>query len=88
MAAPDENTRAGEDDEVEEMEPGGSDEDEMEEEGEGKEGEESKVFVPGVQPLQPGEELEMDRSAYRMYHECQTGGPVQIQASINMYPVY
>uniref|UniRef100_A0A673AVV3 Glutamate-rich WD repeat containing 1 n=1 Tax=Sphaeramia orbicularis TaxID=375764 RepID=A0A673AVV3_9TELE len=34
-----------------------------------------KVYVPGMEPLQPGEELEMDRSAYRMYHECQTGAP-------------
>lgn len=57
---------------MEEMEGGGSDEDEMEEEG--KDGEqETQVYVPGKQPLQPGEELEMDRSAYRMYHECQTG---------------
>uniref|UniRef100_A0A8C5DDR3 Glutamate-rich WD repeat-containing protein 1 n=1 Tax=Gouania willdenowi TaxID=441366 RepID=A0A8C5DDR3_GOUWI len=43
----------------------------MEEEGE----RENKVYVPGIEPLQPGEELEMDRSAYRMYHECQTGAP-------------
>ncbi|KAB5587013.1 hypothetical protein PHYPO_G00008070 [Pangasianodon hypophthalmus] len=75
MAAPDENTLLREDEEVEEMEAGDSDEDEMEEEGHGEEGGESKVYVPGVQPLQPGEELEMDRSAYRMYHECQTGAP-------------
>uniref|UniRef100_A0A8D3E4U4 Glutamate-rich WD repeat-containing protein 1 n=1 Tax=Scophthalmus maximus TaxID=52904 RepID=A0A8D3E4U4_SCOMX len=46
----------------------------MEEEGAGGEGE-KKVYVPGIEPLQPGEELEMDRSAYRMYHECQTGAP-------------
>lgn len=45
---------------------------EMEEEGAGGE-EEKKVYVPGIEPLRPGEELEMDRSAYRMYHECQTG---------------
>lgn len=47
---------------------------EMEEGGDGGE-EEKKVYVPGIEPLKPGEELEMDRSAYRMYHECQTGAP-------------
>lgn len=72
MSAPGEDTLPNEDGEMEEMEGGGSDEDEMEEEG--KDGEqETQVYVPGKQPLQPGEELEMDRSAYRMYHECQTG---------------
>ncbi|XP_068613251.1 glutamate-rich WD repeat-containing protein 1 [Brachionichthys hirsutus] len=44
---------------------------EMEEEG----AEERKVYIPGIEPLQPGEELDMDRSAYRMYHECKTGAP-------------
>lgn len=73
MAAPEENTLLRKDEEVEEMDAGDSDEDEMEEEGQADEGGESKVYVPGVQPLQPGEELEMDHSAYRMYHECQTG---------------
>ena len=61
--------------EIEEMEEAGSDDDEgvgIEEEGAGGEGQ-RKVYVPGIEPLQPGEELEMDRSAYRMYHECQTG---------------
>lgn len=72
MAAPDENTLPRKDEEEEEMEESDSDGDDMEEEGKA-EGGESKVYVPGVQPLQPGEELEMDRSAYRMYHECQTG---------------
>lgn len=85
MAAPDENTLLREDNEVEEMEAGDSDEDDMEEEEKGVDDLESKVYVPGVQPLQPGEELEMDRSAYRMYHECQTGRSVQIQARINIY---
>ncbi|KAM9488739.1 glutamate-rich WD repeat-containing protein 1 [Clarias gariepinus] len=75
MAAPDENTLPREDEEVEEMEASDSDEDGMEEEGQGEEGAETKVFVPGVEQLQPGEELEMDRSAYRVYHECQTGAP-------------
>ncbi|XP_027003964.2 glutamate-rich WD repeat-containing protein 1 [Tachysurus fulvidraco] len=75
MAAPEENTLPREDEEIEEMEAGDSDEDEMEEEGQEEEAGESEVYVPGVKPLQPGEELEMDRSAYRMYHECQTGAP-------------
>ncbi|KAA0703105.1 Glutamate-rich WD repeat-containing protein 1 [Triplophysa tibetana] len=74
MSAADENTLPQEDDEFEEMEASGSDEDTMEEEGP-NEGSESKVYIPGLQPLQPGEELEMDHSAYRMYHECQTGSP-------------
>ncbi|XP_039885849.1 glutamate-rich WD repeat-containing protein 1 [Simochromis diagramma] len=75
MSAPGEH--AVEENEMEEMDEAGSDEDEgvdMEEEGaEGEE--EKKVYVPGIEPLEPGEELEMDRSAYRMYHECQTGAP-------------
>ncbi|XP_055066464.1 glutamate-rich WD repeat-containing protein 1 [Misgurnus anguillicaudatus] len=74
MSAADENTLPQEDDGFEEMEASGSDEDDME--GEGENGEsETKVYIPGLEPLQPGEELEMDRSAYRMYHECQTGSP-------------
>ncbi|XP_060726503.1 glutamate-rich WD repeat-containing protein 1 [Tachysurus vachellii] len=75
MAAPEEDTLPREDEEIEEMEAGDSDEDEMEEEDQEEEAGESEVYVPGVKPLQPGEELEMDRSAYRMYHECQTGAP-------------
>ena len=60
-------------DEVDDMDDEGSnsDEDEMEVKQESKG--DDKVYVPGVQPLKPGEELEMDQSAYRMYHECQTG---------------
>lgn len=75
MSARDEDTFAEEGAEMEEMEGGGSDDDEgVEMEAEGADGEgEKKVYVPGMEPLQPGEELEMDRSAYRMYHECQTG---------------
>lgn len=72
MSAPDEDTFA---EERGEMDEAGSDDDdgeEMEEEGADEE-REKKVYVPGIEPLQPGEELEMDRSAYRMYHECQTG---------------
>lgn len=73
MSAPGEH--AVEENEMEEMDEAGSDEDEgVEMEEEGAEGEEEKkVYVPGIEPLEPGEELEMDRSAYRMYHECQTG---------------
>ena len=72
MSAPEEDTFPNEDGDMEEMEAGGSVDDGMGDEG--KPGEdEGKVYVPGVEPLQPGEELEMDRSAYRMYHECQTG---------------
>lgn len=56
------------------MDEAGSDEEEVDEEEMQEEGEvEKKVYVPGIEPLQPGEKLEMDRSAYRMYHECQTG---------------
>ena len=75
MSAPDEDTFAEEGGEMEEMDEAGSDEDEgveMEEDGADGEGQ-KKVYVPGIEPLKPGEELEMDRSAYRMYHECQTG---------------
>ncbi|XP_030639813.1 glutamate-rich WD repeat-containing protein 1 [Chanos chanos] len=74
MSAPGEDTFPQPEDDVEEMEASGSDEDEMEEDKPGGEGE-SKVYVPGLDPIKPGEELEMDRSAYRMYHECQTGAP-------------
>lgn len=75
MSARDEDTFAEEEGEMEEMDEAGSDDDEgveMEEERAGGEGGD-KVYVPGIEPLQPGVELEMDRSAYRMYHECQTG---------------
>uniref|UniRef100_A0AAQ4RIC3 Glutamate-rich WD repeat containing 1 n=1 Tax=Gasterosteus aculeatus aculeatus TaxID=481459 RepID=A0AAQ4RIC3_GASAC len=78
MSAPDDDTFAEEGGEMEELAEAGSDEDEgvdMEEE-EGAAGEGGrKVYVPGIEPLRPGEQLEMDRSAYRMYHECQTGAP-------------
>ncbi|XDV40014.1 hypothetical protein PO909_009178 [Leuciscus waleckii] len=74
MSAADEDTLPQEDDEFEDMEASGSDEDDVE--GGGQNGDvEEKVYVPGLEALQPGEELEMDRSAYRMYHECQTGAP-------------
>lgn len=75
MSAPDEHAlnRGGEEGEMAEMEEEEEDEGvEMEdEEADGDGG--KKVYVPGIEPLQPGEELEMDRSAYRVYHECQTG---------------
>ncbi|MFT7815900.1 glutamate-rich WD repeat-containing protein 1 [Arapaima gigas] len=76
MSAPVRDTFSGTDGDMEEMEESNSSDDgeEMEEEkGEGDG--EGQVYVPGLQPLKPGEELEMDRSAYRMYHECQTGAP-------------
>uniref|UniRef100_A0A8C2GAK8 Glutamate-rich WD repeat containing 1 n=1 Tax=Cyprinus carpio TaxID=7962 RepID=A0A8C2GAK8_CYPCA len=60
MSAAEEDTLPQEDDEFEDMEASGSDEDDMEGEGRNGDGEE-KVYVPGLQPLQPGEELEMDR---------------------------
>lgn len=75
MSARDERTYAEEEGEMEEMDEAGSDDDEgveMEEERAGGEGA-NKVYVPGIEPLEPGVELEMDRTAYRMYHECQTG---------------
>lgn len=75
MSARDEDTFAEEGAEMEELDEAGSDDDEgveMEEDrADGEAG--KKVYVPGIEPLQPGEELEMDRTAYRMYHECQTG---------------
>ncbi|XP_036394101.1 glutamate-rich WD repeat-containing protein 1 [Megalops cyprinoides] len=73
MSAPKEDTFSNDEEEMEEMEASDSDEDGMEEEKE--DGGEAKVYVPGIEPLKPGEELEMDRSAYRLYHECQTGAP-------------
>lgn len=76
MSARDEDTFAEDGAEMEELdEVAGSDDDEgVEMEEDRADGEaEKKVYVPGIEPLQPGEELEMDRSAYRMYHECQTG---------------
>ncbi|KAM3873177.1 glutamate-rich WD repeat-containing protein 1 [Diretmus argenteus] len=75
MSAPGEDTFPNEDGEMDEVKDEvDSDEEEMDEEEVAGDGE-SKVYVPGIEPLQPGEELEMDRSAYRMYHECQTGAP-------------
>lgn len=73
MSAPGDDTFAEEEGAMDEMQDVVSDEDEGVEMDEGEEG--KKVFVPGMDPLRPGEELEMDRSAYRMYHECQTGAP-------------
>uniref|UniRef100_A0A8C1VKD3 Glutamate-rich WD repeat-containing protein 1 n=1 Tax=Cyprinus carpio TaxID=7962 RepID=A0A8C1VKD3_CYPCA len=73
MSAADEDTLPQEDDEFEDMEASGSDEDDMEGEGRNGDGEE-KVYVPGLQPLQPGEELEMDRSACKLLFPC-AGAP-------------
>ncbi|XP_077065800.1 glutamate-rich WD repeat-containing protein 1 [Siphateles boraxobius] len=74
MSAADEDTLPQDEDEFEDMEASGSDEGDVEGGGQNEDVEE-KVYVPGLEALQPGEELEMDRSAYRMYHECQTGAP-------------
>ncbi|KAL7875261.1 hypothetical protein SRHO_G00062310 [Serrasalmus rhombeus] len=74
MAARGEGTCSPEDEGVEEMEEGGSEDGDMQEEEKGGGGE-SRVYVPGLQPLEPGDELEMERSAYRLYHQCQTGAP-------------
>ncbi|XP_028836974.1 glutamate-rich WD repeat-containing protein 1 [Denticeps clupeoides] len=76
MAAPGEDTFPSEDGDAVRMDDSGSDEDEdeMDADVEGAQ-EAAKVYVPGLEPLKPGEELEMDTSAYRMYHECQTGAP-------------
>lgn len=82
MSAPEEDTFAEEGGEMEEMDEAGSDEEEGEDmEEDGADGEAGrKVYVPGIEPLKPGEELEMDRSAYRMYHECQTGKSKRAEA--------
>lgn len=75
MSARDEDAFAGEEGVMEEMDEAGSDEDEgveMEEDKADGEGG-GKVYVPGMEPLEPGVELEMDRGAYRLYHEGQTG---------------
>lgn len=83
MSAADEDTLPQEDDEFEDMEASGSDEDDVE--GGGQNGDvDEKVYVPGLEALQPGEELEMDRSAYRMYHECQTGQFAEHVRSLNI----
>lgn len=85
MAAPRDHTLAEKEEEEEDMEEMrdvvSDDEDDDDEGVEMEEGDADekdgggKVYVPGMDALQPGEELEMDRSAYRMYHECQTGAP-------------
>ncbi|XP_023685904.1 glutamate-rich WD repeat-containing protein 1 [Paramormyrops kingsleyae] len=77
MSAPGKDTFPTAADAMEEMEQSSSEEDEMEEDEEENEGGErkEKVYVPGREVLNPGEQLEMDRSAYRLYHECQTGAP-------------
>lgn len=87
MSARDENTFAEEGAEMEELDEAGSDDDEgVEMEEDRADGEaEKKVYVPGMEPLQPGEELEMDRTAYRMYHECQTGKLETVVTSPSLY---
>uniref|UniRef100_H3B0A8 Glutamate-rich WD repeat-containing protein 1 n=1 Tax=Latimeria chalumnae TaxID=7897 RepID=H3B0A8_LATCH len=56
----------------EEME--SEEEEEEEEEMESEEGK-KKVYVPGREALQEGEELVMDERAYLLYHQAQTGSP-------------
>ncbi|XP_054903480.1 glutamate-rich WD repeat-containing protein 1 [Poeciliopsis prolifica] len=77
MSAADEHAlNRGEEGEMAEMEEEVEEDEGVEMEDEGVDGDAGKkVYVPGIEPLQPGEELEMDRSAYRVYHECQTGAP-------------
>lgn len=81
MSARDEDAFAGEEGEMEEMDEAGSDDDDEgvemgEDKADGEGG--SKVYVPGMEPLEPGVELEMDRGAYRLYHEGQTGEWTQL----------
>lgn len=64
------------DEEMEVVDPD-EDEDEMAEEqvdDTSKDGEAKKVYLPG-QPLEDGEELVCDPSAYIMYHQAQTSSP-------------
>ncbi|KAG7270137.1 hypothetical protein CRUP_027207 [Coryphaenoides rupestris] len=86
MSAPGEDTFSHDEDEMDEVE---CEESEMAEDG-GVEGEgegegESEVYVPGLQPLQPGEELEMDRSAYRIFDVLEDGdGEAREQYPLSM----
>lgn len=79
MSASNEDTFAEEADGMEAQEQDGAASDDDDEgvdmeEDEGADGDgDKKVYVPGIEPLKPGEELQMDQAAYRMYHECQTG---------------
>jgi len=49
-------------------------EDEEEEDNETEENTEEKVYFPG-DPIEDGDELTFDKSAYHMYHAAQTGAP-------------
>ncbi|XP_012268088.2 glutamate-rich WD repeat-containing protein 1 [Athalia rosae] len=50
------------------------DEEDMEDEESDEKEEQGKIYLPG-QPLEKGEELVADRSAYRLLHQAQTGAP-------------
>ncbi|XP_075047760.1 glutamate-rich WD repeat-containing protein 1 [Mixophyes fleayi] len=70
------NTEQEDDKDMEgtESEEESEDEDEIMEEGEEDKGTQ-KVYLPGVEKLQDGEELVMDQDAYVLYHQAQTGAP-------------
>lgn len=90
MSAPGDDTLVEEEAEMEEMEEAGSDDDNDDDRGgqmEDGEGE-NRVYVPGIEPLEPGVELEMDRTAYRMYHECQTGEWEPLLRVLTAEPVF